>query len=199
MWMTSHGQCPRGGGGACECSRVGGVFQFFGGRMTSRGQRPRGCVLANVQEWGCFSIFRRADDVTRTTSKGVCACECPRVGVFFNFLEGGWRHTDNIQGGGGGACEAPPFRKSCIRACVPPIQVQTPPPTWMAGYGPDMWLCKVETGDHAGVDSGFLERGGGAQGPPPPRKGRAAWVSKLTKRVFYYFVYIRAPAHEKAL
>ena len=44
MWMTSHGQCPRGGGGgACEC--------------------PRG---------GCFPIFRRADDVTRTMSKGGC-------------------------------------------------------------------------------------------------------------------------------
>ena len=41
MWMTSHGQCPRGG-----------------------------------------------------------ACECPRVGVFYNFLEGGWRHADNVQGGG---------------------------------------------------------------------------------------------------
>ena len=24
----------------------------------------------NVQEWGCFSIFLRADDVTRTMSKG---------------------------------------------------------------------------------------------------------------------------------
>ena len=42
MWMTSHGQCPRGGG----------------------------------------------------------ACECPRVGVFFKFPEGGWRHADNVQGGG---------------------------------------------------------------------------------------------------
>ena len=39
MWMTSHGQCPRGG--ACECPRV-----------------------------GVFSIFWRADDVTRTMSKG---------------------------------------------------------------------------------------------------------------------------------
>ena len=38
-------------------------------------------------EGGCFSIFRRADDVTQTMSKG------------------------------GGACEIPPFRKSCIRAC----------------------------------------------------------------------------------
>ena len=37
--------------------------------MTSRGQCPRG-VLVNVQEWGCFLIFRRADDVTRTRSKG---------------------------------------------------------------------------------------------------------------------------------
>ena len=44
MWMmTSHRQCPRGGGGACEC---------------------------------------------------------PRVGVFFKFWEGGWRHAGNVQGGG---------------------------------------------------------------------------------------------------
>ena len=27
-------------------------------------------VLVNAQEWRCFSIFRRADDVTRTMSKG---------------------------------------------------------------------------------------------------------------------------------
>ena len=41
--------------------------------MTSRGQCPRGeggGVLVNVQEWGCFSIFLRSDDVTRTMSKG---------------------------------------------------------------------------------------------------------------------------------
>ena len=31
----------------------------------------KGGVLVNVQEWGCFSIFRRADDVTRTMSKGL--------------------------------------------------------------------------------------------------------------------------------
>ena len=58
-------------------SKSGGVFQFSGGRMTSRGQCPRGG-----------------------------ACECPRVGVFFNFPEGEWRHADNVQGGGG-ACEIP--------------------------------------------------------------------------------------------
>ena len=57
------------------------------GRMTSRGQCPGG-VLVNVQEWGCFTIFGRADDITRTMSRGG-ACECPRVGVFYNFWEGG--------------------------------------------------------------------------------------------------------------
>ena len=36
MWMTSHGQCPRGG--ACECPRVGAFFKL----MTSHGQCPRG-------------------------------------------------------------------------------------------------------------------------------------------------------------
>ena len=42
--------------------------------------------FVNVQEWGYFSIFLRANDVTRTMSKGGCACECPRVGVFFKFF-----------------------------------------------------------------------------------------------------------------
>ena len=33
----------------------------------------QGGVLVNVQEWVYFSIFRRADDVTQTMSKGgVC-------------------------------------------------------------------------------------------------------------------------------
>ena len=77
MWMTSHGQCPRGGG-----------------------------VLVNVQEWGCFSIFRRADDVTRTMSKGVCVL----VNVF----------------------TPPPFRKSCIRAWDGP----PPPPFKNPGSAP---------------------------------------------------------------
>ena len=50
--------------------------------MTSRGQCPRGGgVLVNVQEWGCFSIFRRANDVTQTMSKGGGgACEIPPSG-----------------------------------------------------------------------------------------------------------------------
>ena len=42
MWMSSHGQCPRGG--ACECPRVGAFFKL----MTSRGQCPRGGGLRLV-------------------------------------------------------------------------------------------------------------------------------------------------------
>ena len=71
MWMTSHGQCPRGGG------VTGTDHPPLGMWMTSHGQCPRGGgVLVNVQEWG----------------------------VFYNFLEGGWRHADNVQGG----CFTPP-------------------------------------------------------------------------------------------
>ena len=69
MWMTSHGQCPRGGacecprggcfpifrraddvtrtmskGGACECPRVGAFFKL----MTSRGQCPKGAGVRLV-------------------------------------------------------------------------------------------------------------------------------------------------------
>ena len=34
-------------------------------------------MLVNVQEWGCFSNFLRADDVTRTMSKGVVLVKNP--------------------------------------------------------------------------------------------------------------------------
>ena len=50
MWMTSHGQCPRGGG-ACECPRVGAFFQIDDVTRTM----SKGGVLVNVQEWGRFS------------------------------------------------------------------------------------------------------------------------------------------------
>ena len=101
-----------------------GCFSIFwrADDVTSRGQCPRGggcLLLVNVQGWGCFSIFWRVDDVTRTKSKGGGSCEC---------------------------LHPPPFRKSCIRACVPPIQVQTPPhptPTWMDGYGPGCYYIRV--------------------------------------------------------
>ena len=71
------------------------------------------------------------DDVTRAMSKGVCACECSRVGVFFNFSEGGWRHADNVQGGGGGACEClhPPFREIPMILCAGKDPPRDPRPT----------------------------------------------------------------------
>ena len=70
MWITSHGQCPRGGGCLWMC-KSGCIFQFFG----------------------------RADDVTRTMSKGGGACECPRVGVFVFFFGGRMTSRGQFQGG----------------------------------------------------------------------------------------------------
>ena len=49
--------------------------------MTSHRQCPRGGA--------CESLWNVDDDVTQAMSKGGGACECPRVGVFFNFLESG--------------------------------------------------------------------------------------------------------------
>ena len=63
-----------------------------------------GGVLVNAQEWGCFSIFWRADDVTRTMFKG---CVCVLMNVF-----------------------TPPLRKSCIHACNMPsrsVEIKQPP------------------------------------------------------------------------
>ena len=65
-------------------------------------------MLVNVQEWGCFSIFWRADDVTRTMFKG---CVCVLVNVF---------------------TPPSPLRKSCIRACNRPmpsrsVEIKQPP------------------------------------------------------------------------
>ena len=51
----------------------GGCFSIFRrADDVTRTMSKGGEVLVNVQEWGCFSIFRRADDVTRTMSKGGC-------------------------------------------------------------------------------------------------------------------------------
>ena len=63
-------------------------------------------VLVNVQEWGCFSIFRRADDITRTMSNG-----------------GGclWMSSPPPSGNPVSTPEMdppPPFQKSWIRPCL---------------------------------------------------------------------------------
>ena len=69
MWMTSHGQCPRGGVlvNVQEWGCFSSIFLRADGVTRTM---SKGVVLVNVQEWGCFSIFLRADDVTRTMSKG---------------------------------------------------------------------------------------------------------------------------------
>ena len=60
------------------------------------------------------------DDVTRAMSKGGCLWMSKR-GVFFNFSEGGWRHADNVQGGGG-----------CAWCSTHPSSDPPPPPGWLA-------------------------------------------------------------------
>ena len=123
MWMMSHGHCPKAGVGV-------------------------GVVLVNVQEWGCFSIFRRADDVTRTMPKGG-GCLCM-------------------------SSPPPSFRKSCTRACivVHPSKFRPPPThTHLDGYGP---ATPVKLLGSAGIGlgsgtSGFDTRvGSGTPGPVPP-------------------------------
>ena len=77
-----HRRMRRGGRGGLQPPPPSfWATQFFG-------QRRSFFWAAAMVGGGCFSIFRRANDVTQTMSKG-----------------------------GGGACEIPPFRKSCIRPC----------------------------------------------------------------------------------
>ena len=54
----------------CAAAMVGGVFFNFPEGGWRHADNVQGGVLVNVQEQGCFSIFRRADDITRTMSKG---------------------------------------------------------------------------------------------------------------------------------
>ena len=61
--MTSHGQCPRGGGLACEC-RSGGVCQFFVGWMTSRRQCPR--------RGGCLWMFFHSPPFRKSCIRACC-------------------------------------------------------------------------------------------------------------------------------
>ena len=59
-----HRRMRRGGGGQ------GGGPAF--GQLSFLGQRRSFFGAAAMVGGGCFSIFRRADDVTRTMSKGGC-------------------------------------------------------------------------------------------------------------------------------
>ena len=59
----------------------------------TRAMSKGGCL--SMSKRGCLSIVRRVDDVTQAMSKGGGACECSSTPP------------------------PPPFRKSCIRACIP--------------------------------------------------------------------------------
>ena len=79
--------------------------------------------FVNVQEWGCFSIFLMADDVTQTMSKGGVLVNVQEWGCFSNFLrsddvtrtmsKGGVLVKNPVSAPG-----PPPFQKSWIRACT---------------------------------------------------------------------------------
>ena len=59
----------------------GGCFSiFWRADDVTRTMSKGGGVLVNVQEWGCFSIFRRANDVTQTMSKGGVLVKSPPSG-----------------------------------------------------------------------------------------------------------------------
>ena len=114
---------------------------------------------------------RNVDDVNTGNVQGgggCLACECPRVGVFFNFLEGGRRHADNVQG----VCvlvnvfTPPPPRKSCrpIRACNMPsrsVEIKQPPQ-----HRPKLAIhCRVPLSLYCRVS-------------PPPQPGLAVSTSR---------------------
>ena len=91
----------------------------------------QGGVLVNAQECRCFSIFWRADDVTRTMSKG----------------------------GGGGACEClhPPFRKSMPVFHLSKFRPPPPPPPHLDGWLRAWVYYKIKQGGREGSNS--LPRG----------------------------------------
>ena len=92
----------RGGRGGAAAPASFWAIQFFG-------QRRSFFWAAAMVGGGCFSIFRRADDVTRTMSKGGgCACECPRGGGGVFQFSGGRMTSRRQCPRGGGACEIPP-------------------------------------------------------------------------------------------
>ena len=78
---------------------------------------------------GVFQI----DDVTRAMSKGGGACECPRVGGVFQIDD-----VTRTMSKGGGCAWCSTHRSS------------DPPPTWLAGYGPDN-VTSTNTGEAATI------------------------------------------------
>ena len=90
----------------------------------TRAMSKGGCAC-ECPRGGCFSIFRRADDVMRTMSKGGGgACECPRVGAFFKLM------TSR------GQCP----RAGCAWCSTHPSS-DPPPPGWLAA---GLYVCMYD-------------------------------------------------------
>ena len=71
-----------------------------GGRTTPPPQLPFPKILFHPLAWGPIKVTIPSSYRWKYAPLWLINhCECPRVGVFFNFLEGGWRHVDNVQGG----------------------------------------------------------------------------------------------------
>ena len=85
--MPFFSKCRNSGNNGRNCTIFGAQgdlgrpfdFSTFDLGVTSR-DNVQGGVLVNVQEWGCFSIFRRANDVTQTMSKGGVLVKSPPSG-----------------------------------------------------------------------------------------------------------------------
>ena len=91
----THRRMRRGGaGGAAPPPNSGKQWVKFGQSKKKKSARESYKLTPLECGW-----WRHTGNV----QGGGGACECPRVGVFFKFWEGGWRHAGNVQGGGG-AC-----------------------------------------------------------------------------------------------
>ena len=108
------------------------------------GQCPRGGGCLCMSKSG--GVFQ-IDDVTRTMSKGGGACEC---------------------------LHPPPSGNPVSAPGVPPIQVQTPPPTWMAGYGPAGLHLPLLAGWGGGNDKLAIDKGGNL-----PEKVENHWYRQI--------------------
>ena len=88
-----------GGGGA-----GGGTPQNSGKQWVKFGQTVGEIRAKQEEKIGQRKLQINPFGMWMMTSHRQCprggACECPRVGVFFKFWEGGWRHAGNVQGGG---------------------------------------------------------------------------------------------------
>ena len=75
-----------GGGGGVQGVRTPPLLGHNVGFLTL-GPKVGPPPFVNVQEWGCFSIFLMADDVTQTMSKGEgVLVNVQEWGCFSNFL-----------------------------------------------------------------------------------------------------------------